>query len=60
MNTPETLTAPIPATVRLSFFREAIVSAGNLYCRLFHRSISRPVDGKYQCWQCLRTFELDW
>jgi len=36
------------------------VSAGNLYCRLFHKSISRPVLGKYRCWRCLREFDLEW
>lgn len=29
-------------------------------CRLVHRSISRPVAGKYRCWQCLREFETEW
>jgi hypothetical protein len=33
---------------------------GNVYCRLFHRSISRPVNGKYHCWKCLREFQLGW
>lgn len=33
---------------------------GNRYCRLFHRSISRPVAGKYRCWKCLREFDLKW
>jgi hypothetical protein len=31
-----------------------------LYCHLFHRTISRPVEGKYRCWKCLREFELEW
>jgi hypothetical protein len=33
---------------------------GHLYCRLFHNAISRPVEGKYRCWKCLREFDLDW
>jgi hypothetical protein len=33
---------------------------GRLYCRVFHRSISRPVHGKYKCWRCLREYELEW
>jgi hypothetical protein len=33
---------------------------GNLYCQLFHRSISRPVNGRYRCWKCLREFHLRW
>jgi hypothetical protein len=28
-------------------------------CRLIHRSISRPVHGKYRCWKCLQEFETD-
>jgi hypothetical protein len=31
---------------------------GNVYCRLFHRSISYPVNSKYRCWKCFREFEL--
>jgi hypothetical protein len=26
---------------------------------LIHRSISRPVHGKYRCWKCLQDFETD-
>lgn len=37
-----------------------LVGAGNLYCRMFHNSISRPVAGKYRCWKCLREFDLQW
>jgi len=33
---------------------------GNLYCRLFHKSISLPVLGKYRCWKCLREFNMTW
>ena len=33
---------------------------GNIYCRLFHRSISRPMNGKYRCWTCHREFQLRW
>jgi len=29
-------------------------------CQFLHSSISRPVDGKYRCWTCLREFETDW
>ena len=36
------------------------LNPGNLYCRLFHRSISRPVGGRYRCWRCLREFEIGW
>ena len=33
---------------------------GNVYCRAFHRAISRPVNGKYHCWRCLREFHPGW
>ena len=29
-------------------------------CQWIHRSISRPVHGKYRCWTCLREFDTDW
>jgi hypothetical protein len=29
-------------------------------CRLVHRTISRPVHGKYRCWTCLQEFDTDW
>jgi hypothetical protein len=29
------------------------------HCRLLHRSISRPVGGKYRCWRCLREFDTE-
>jgi len=28
-------------------------------CRLFHRSISLPVRGRYRCWECLQEFDTD-
>jgi len=28
-------------------------------CRLIHRSISRPVHGKYRCWTCHQEFDTD-
>lgn len=30
------------------------------HCRLFHRSISRPIRGKYECWKCQRIFRVGW
>ena len=33
---------------------------GKLYCRMFHRAISTPVNGRYRCWRCLREFEMEW
>ena len=29
-------------------------------CRLIHRSISHPVNGKYRCWTCLKEYETNW
>ncbi len=28
-------------------------------CQLVHKSISRPVNGKYRCWTCLKEFETE-
>jgi hypothetical protein len=39
---------------------QLFVAAGHLYCRFFHKSISRPVAGKYRCWKCLREFDMEW
>jgi len=33
---------------------------GRVFCRMFHRSLSRPVRGKYRCWKCLREYEITW
>ena len=33
---------------------------GKLYCRVFHRQISRPFHGRYRCWKCLREFDAGW
>jgi hypothetical protein len=33
---------------------------GSLRCRLFHGQISRPVNGHYRCWTCLREFRAGW
>lgn len=59
MTIPESCATPLPGTQRLPL-RELFAAVGNLYCRLFHKSISRPVGGRYRCWKCLRDFELDW
>jgi hypothetical protein len=41
-------------------WKRTFAGVGNLYCRVFHRSISRPVRGKYHCWKCQREFKLEW
>ena len=41
-------------------FKTALRTFAACHCRLIHRSISRPVNGKYRCWHCLREFETGW
>ncbi len=41
-------------------FARIATALGNAYCRTFHRAISRPVNGKYHCWRCLREFDPGW
>ena len=43
-----------------SIWRQALAVLGNFHCRLFHNAVSRPVNGKYRCWKCLREFDLEW
>lgn len=31
-----------------------------VHCRLMHKAVSRPINGKYRCWSCLREFESGW
>ena len=49
--------AVLPPVAGCSLLR---MKVGNFYCRLFHRSISHPVKGRYRCWSCLREFQLEW
>jgi hypothetical protein len=44
-------------------FRQAIKltdKIGRIWCRVMHDSISRPIHGQYQCWTCLRQYEIPW
>ena len=41
-------------------FKTVAQTLAQYHCRLVHRSISRPVAGKYRCWQCLREFDTEW
>jgi hypothetical protein len=43
-----------------AIFGQMFATLAHLYCRCFHRGISRPVNGKYRCWTCLREFEIGW
>ena len=49
-----------PGLAVSEFFRTAVQTLAIQRCRLIHRSISRPVAGKYRCWRCLREFETGW
>src|SRR5262249_17321622 len=60
MTASESALIQTPATVQVPMYRRLFATAGNLYCHLFHSSISRPVAGKYRCWKCLREFDLEW
>ncbi len=33
---------------------------GEAWCRLMHRDVMWPVNGHYQCRQCLREFRVPW
>ncbi len=44
----------------LDYLRRLIAALGTARCRLMHRSVSRPVNGTYRCWICLREFPADW
>lgn len=61
MSNPESCVQSLPRTALWTrACAQLTMSIGNLYCRAFHRSISRPVNGKYRCWQCLREFDMEW
>ncbi len=50
---------PTPV-VRPGFWSELAARIAAVRCRLIHRSISRPVNGKYLCWTCLQEFPVEW
>ena len=60
MTTSESALPQPQAVSHTPIHQRLLVSTGNLYCRLVHRSISWPVLGKYRCWKCLREFDLEW
>ncbi len=43
-----------------SFWSSLSKGLGKLRCQLVHKSISRPVKGKYRCWTCLQEFDTEW
>jgi hypothetical protein len=60
MTVSETSLTRTPGIVQMPIHQRLFATTGNLYCRLVHKSISRPVGGKYRCWKCLREFTLKW
>ncbi len=42
------------------FLSSLFGTLARLQCQLVHKSISRPVNGKYRCWTCQREFDTDW
>jgi hypothetical protein len=60
MTASESSLTQTSGVLHIPVYQRLFAAAGNLYCRLFHQSISRPVGGKYRCWKCLREFELEW
>lgn len=60
MNPTVSCVTESPVLVNCRRGRTLMSMLGDLYCKVFHDAISRPVEGKYRCWKCLREFELDW
>jgi hypothetical protein len=53
-------TLPVAWVVRPGFWTQLVNAIAAARCRFLHRSISRPVKGKYVCWTCLREFPTEW
>jgi len=53
---------PLPGLclVRPGFWAGLCASMAATRCRLIHRKVSWPVNGKYVCWTCLREFPVKW
>jgi hypothetical protein len=60
MSTSVTRLAESPVISAPRIDRQFFSAVGSIYCKLFHKAISRPVGGKYRCWKCLREFDLEW
>src|SRR5258705_233880 len=54
MTVSESSLTQIPAIVQIPVYQRLFATAGNLYCRIFHESIYRPVAGQYRCCTSLR------
>ncbi len=33
---------------------------GRWWCRMFHRKITMPMHGEYECLRCARVFQVDY
>jgi hypothetical protein len=60
MTVSESSLTQTSGVLNMAGYQRLFAATGNLYCRLFHQSISRPVGGKDRCWKCLREFDLEW
>ena len=61
MSSSESCLESLPRSASWTRVYGRISSAlATFYCRAFHGAISRPVNGKYRCWQCLREFDIQW
>jgi hypothetical protein len=43
-----------------SLWNNLVNSMAKIHCQVMHKTVSRPVNGKYRCWSCLREFETGW
>ena len=43
----------------VSLTSELLERLGNLFCRLMHNQITRPVQGHYTCLKCMRHYEVN-
>ena len=43
-----------------AFWSSMAKSLAQIHCRVMHKSVSRPVNGKYRCWTCLQEFDSIW
>ena len=49
MSVSESVLSQATATVRRPVWRQILIVFGEVHCRLFHNSLSRPANGKYRC-----------
>ena len=49
-----------PSESTKGLWNTLLSNLADLRCQLIHKNISRPVNGKYRCWSCLREFDSGW